>query len=265
MTTYTPQTRADRSSARHGAARAIAMTVVGGSVALAACGSAAPSGGEPITPLSSLPESSVAVDVAVDSLAAGLLDAAVLGVPPDWAVRDIESGAVADPGLAADTDPFLGLLQCPDGTIREGIDRVWVERKYTAPEVPLENGLLSIEIIVEVESTAQWEHDRDALDDCTTFEQSEVEVARTSLVVPGWGAPASSTAPGDGDELEAASLQLLASPTADVPYPSAFNATITNVDGRTVTVVLGGIDTGQSWQAVADDLALTVIDTLRSQ
>jgi hypothetical protein len=208
------------------------------------------------------PASSLAGLEGLERLAAGLLRADVLGVPADWAVRDLDFTVADDAEEFAETDPFFGLLECPDRTIREGSDRVWLARRYTAPEVPLENGLLSIEIIVEVESPEQWEDDRRALGDCTTAEQAAVAVSSTQLAAPVSTAP--STAGEEDGGLAAATLELLASPTADVPYPSAFNATTVNVDSHTVTVIMGGIDMGESWQHLADDIAITAISGLSS-
>jgi hypothetical protein len=261
MTTCQSRTRPDPPTAGHGA-HSVALAVVGAVMAIAGCGASSRAGSEPSASSTAAPPSSIAGTVELDALAAALLDAEALGVPPDWAVRDIDAGDLADADVSADTDPFLGLLQCPDGTIREEGDRVWLARKYTAPEVPLENGLLWVEIIVEVESADDWNEDRAALDECTVPEQAEFDVSSTTLLVAATSVAAPSST--DAGELEAATLQLLASPTAAVPYPSAFNATTVHVDGRTITVVLGGIDLGQSWQGIADDITVTAIDSLRS-
>jgi hypothetical protein len=186
----------------------------------------------------------------LQALVGGLLTADLLGVPSDWAIRDIDSTVASDAELLADSDPFLGLLRCADGTIREGGDRAWVARGYSAPEVPLENGLLSIEIVIEDETQAQWESDRAAFEQCTVDEQTQLTVGATELDVD------------HVDTGDAATIELLAAPSATVPYPSAFNATIVNADDRTVTVVLGGVDMGESWQHLADDIAEIVVEDL---
>jgi hypothetical protein len=255
--------RASRARSHGFGARAVAaVAACGGLCLVAACDSSGSAGGQPTATPSPMPESSIAEAAGPQSLQAGLLGPDVLAVPPDWAVRDLDNTITEDAEAFADTDPFLGLLRCAAGTIREGPDQRWLARKYTAPEVPLENGLLSIEIIVEAESSADWEDDREALGNCTTSEQAEVAVSSTMLVADGSTAPSSSDI--EGAELEATTLELLASPTADVPYPSAFNATTVNADGRTVTVVLGGVDMGQAWQHLADEIALTANDRLHS-
>jgi hypothetical protein len=262
MTSHPAQTRADRAIARGRVVRLAAVVAV---VAIAAsCSSASSSGSAPVSSASPTPTTLPAVGA--EQLVPGLLDADVLGVPTDWAIRDFDASLLQNAEVDADTDPFLGLLRCADGTIREEAEVVWVARTYTAPEVPLENGLLSIDIIVEAETLADWTRDRDALDDCSVSAQAEVNVSATRLTMHAQATPSTpaSSAAGGSREVEAATLQLLASPTAEVPYPSAFNATTINVDDRTITVVLGGVDMGQSFQPVADEIALTSAGRLHS-
>lgn len=176
---------------------------------------------------------------------AGILSADVLGVPADWAIGEIGpegGGPQGDLG-----DPFLGLLSCPEGTVREDATRAWIGRRFSAPEVPLENGLLSVEVVVEEEGVADWQHDRDGFSECSTSEQAQLSVESTDLAGS-----------------DAVAVELLAEPSASVPYASAFYATAVNVDGHSVTVVLGGIDMAQSWRDLADDIAVLVLDRLNT-
>lgn len=235
-------------SVRHFAARGA------GAAALVSCalGSSVLASAPPSAPPA---DSAVTVDLeSIEGLVGGLLDADVLGVPADWAIRDADASVLAagDPATLTDLDPFLGLLTCPEGTIREGSDRVWVSRRYSAPEVPLENGLLSAEIFVEEESASDAQTDRDALADCSVGEYARLSLGDTELASAGH------------DPVDGATVELLASASETVPYPSAFDAVIVNADGRTVTVVLGGIDMGESWGEQAHDIAQRVLDRLSS-
>lgn len=231
--------------------RRVATIVLGGAVlGSSLSGSSVLASAPPSSPPA---DSAAAVDLeSIEGLVGGLLDADVLGVPGDWAIRDADASVVADGDQAAlaDLDPFLGLLACPEGTIREGSDRVWVSRRYSAPEVPLENGLLSVEIFVEVESASDAQVDRDALADCSVSEYARLSLGETEL------------ASAEQDPLDGVTVELLASASETVPYPSAFDAVIVNADGCTVTVVLGGIDMGESWAELADDITQSAIDHL---
>jgi hypothetical protein len=236
------------------------MAVFGlGAVVLAsATGATAPPDSETSTTTTTahdVTDSSVMLPVGYEELSSGLLSADVLGVPPDWVIRDVDATVADDREQFAATDPFLGLLDCPDGTIREGSDRSWLARRYSAPEVPLENGLLFIEIIVEIESVDEWQHDRGALEDCETAEYAEVHVDAGELTPPG-------STIGENETTVSVAIELLSSPTAEVAYPAAFNAMSVNRDDHTVTVVLGGVDMGESWQPLADDIAGTALAAL---
>jgi hypothetical protein len=275
MTTLT-QRRARRGGAQRRGMVAVATV---SSVLAVAILVATPASGS-VPPSSSVPASSATATIApptsipeeLEQLAGGLLNTAILGVPEEWAIRDIDQSIADDVAQFADTDPFLGLLQCPAGTIREGSDRLWLARRYTAPELPLENGMLSIEIIVEVESATEWQDDREALDDCTVGEYASLATDSTTVPYP---RPANVTASTglsetteaavgsvDGQPLDAATVELLSLPTAAVAYPSAFNATSVNAGDRTVTVVVGGVDMGQSWQHVADQIVAVALEGL---
>ena len=187
-------------------------------------------------------EGTVAGGTPQGATVAALLTAEQLGVPADWVVRDADQSLLADDSVPAeDLDPFQGLLTCPDGVSGAVPDGVWVARRYSAPEVPLENGLLSVDIIVQEESSAST--DRPAFDECTVGDQDHLSVGSTTLDVDA------------GADVDAVTLELFASPSAVVAYPSVHDAVVASADGHTVTVVLGGVDMGASWQALADDIA----------
>jgi hypothetical protein len=257
MMPSTPRVRAPRSATTRRAAAAVAVFGLGAVVLASATGATAPPDSETSTTTTAAHDAtdSSVLPVGYEELASGLLSAEVLGVPPDWVIRDVDATVADDREQFAATDPFLGLLDCPEGTIREGSDRSWLARRYSAPEVPLENGLLFIEIIIEIESVDEWQQDREALDVCETAEYAEIHVDAGKLTPPGSTIDESETT-------ASVAVELLSSPTAEVPYPAAFNATSVNRDDRTVTVVLGGVDMGESWQHLADEIAGTALAAL---
>ena len=202
--------------------------------------------------------------VELDELRGILLSPEVLDVPPDWLITDIDPSL--DPEQLAELDPFLGLVACPLGVLREGPDRRWLGRRFMAPELPLENGLLSIEIVVEIESDDQWAEDRAALDECQSGEQTLLTVSDAELPVDASTQstvtiPSESTIPA---VVPMTTIELLASPTSTVPYPSAFDAVLAHVDNRTLFVVLGGVDMGQSHLALAEQIAAVVMTSTQA-
>lgn len=160
-----------------------------------------------------------------------------MGVPETWAIRDLDP-AIMDDALTLDADPFQGFLSCDDATLRP--QQGWIQRTFTAPERPLDNGLLRIDLIVAVQDAASFDENLGGLGSCTTssgdaaLQSSEVEIAPL----------AESGATVSGIVLDGGEIQLSAGPSSEVPYPSAYTAVTTNADGRTVTAVVSGIDTG---------------------
>jgi hypothetical protein len=233
-------------------------------MAIIAVASAAGGGGigtsEPdASPRPSGVDSTVADDLA--DLDAVLIGADLLDVPADWLITDV------DPSLSgeqlAEFDPFLGLLSCPEGTLREAADRQWLGRRFSAPELPLENGLLSIDLVVEVESDDQWGEDRAALDECETGEQVAVTVTDTDTE-PDGSQPDATPGTEAAITVPMTRVELLSSPTSTVPYPSAVDAAFVHFDDRTVVVILGGVDMGVSYQPLVDEIAAVVIDAVQS-
>jgi hypothetical protein len=196
--------------------------------------------------------------IAGPSLESVLIQPEILDVPADWTIRDLDPSLAADDELLAETDPYLQLLRCPPGTLREGPDRRWRARQFAAPELPLENGLLSVELIVEVESDEQWQDDRSALDDCDAGEQSGLSVTDMELAID---SEAGTSDAGESVSVPMTAIELLSSATSAVPYPSAFNAAVVHLDNRTVSVILGGVDMGESYQRLAEQIAAILLTT----
>ena len=55
---------------------------------------------------------------------------------------------------------------------------------------------------------------------------------------------------------------LSAGPTADVPYPSSYAVVSANLDGRTVTAVVGGVDLGVPFADPAEQMVGRVLARL---
>lgn len=199
------------------------------------------------------PESTLAPPSGIDELSAGLFGASELGVPDTWAVLDLDPLVPDDVRLADDADPFLGLLDCAEGVTREGTDRSWISRRFTAPEAPLDNGLLSVELIVEIEAAEAFAADRAALAQCRVGEQATLGFADAELPLgldPPVNAPATI-------------VSLSSEPTASVPYPSVISAAVANHGGYTATAVFAGIDQGMDWQVDARDLVSRLLVKLQ--
>ena len=199
------------------------------------------------------PENTLVSPAGLEQLSAGLLGASELGVPESWAILDIDPLVPDEVRLADDADPFLGLLECADGVTREGTDRAWIARRFTAPESPLDNGLLSVELTIEIESTEEFAADRAALAACVVGEQATVAFTDEDLplaLVPAVNAPATA-------------VLLSSEPTESVPYPSVLSAVFANHSGFTATVVFAGLDQGTDWQIDARDLAARLLVELQ--
>lgn len=187
--------------------------------------------------------------VGLDQLGAGLLGAGDVGVPDTWAIRDLDP-AIMDPVLEAEADPFQGLVSCPAGALRG--TGTWLQRTFRAPEDPLDNGLLSIDLIIEAEDDATAEAGRAALAACAPVgPDTAVEVLEVQLTVAGETTTSATPA---GDPVTATQVLVSSGPSADVPYPSVAAAVTARRNGRTVTIVLAGLDLGVPLADLAEDL-----------
>lgn len=182
-----------------------------------------------------------------ERLAAALPDAGELELPADWVSRELDPTVPLDDDLAADFDPFLGLLACADGVLREGSGSVWAERSIVGPTVPLDDGLLGVRMTIERESSADSDADTAALSACgPTGAQVVVEPSSTTIDVA-------------GRSIEARRLRVASEPTAEVPFPSVFDYVVAHDDGTTATVLLYGLDVGQDWSSRTDEVAGSIL------
>lgn len=182
-----------------------------------------------------VPPTTAAPPAALDELVAGLLSSDEVGLPASWTIRDLDP-AIMDADMATLADPLQGLATCPDGAVRPATG--WLQRTFNGIE-PLDTGMLRVDLILAVEDAASHAARQSALAGCTAGEESLLETA-TVPVAPLDGSPLAAVGP----ETDATTLTMSAGPTADVPYPSTYAVVSANLDGHSVTVVVGGVDLG---------------------
>jgi hypothetical protein len=199
-----------------------------------------------LAPIDPVASTTLPAPAALEELSAGLLGAGDVGVPGTWAIRDLDP-AVMDEATVQEADPFQGLVTCPAGALRDSA--AWLQRTFAAPEDPLETGLLSVDIIVEREDEAAAEAGMNALTGCTPVgPDTAVEVGSPEVV------PTDGSGAAVGPGVAATEVTVTSGPSADVPYPSATTAVTAHRNGRTVVLVLGGLDLGVPWSDSARDL-----------
>ena len=192
--------------------------------------------------------------VAVDELSPGLLGAPAVGVPDDWAAVDLDPAVLDDPALSGDIDPFRGLLDCPEGVLRdEGAP--WLARRFSAVDAPMDNGLLTVELILELEADADHEADVRRLNECAGG--PGVTVSRFDGRFDDPETPAVMGLPYAG-------LRLQAEPTDATPFPIAYEAIFAHAGEHTVTVVLGGQPAAGDWPVAARRIAAQALVALGS-
>jgi hypothetical protein len=204
-------------------------------------------------PASTVAPTTVPPPSGLDDLAAGLLAGSDVGLPASWTIRDIDP-AIMDAEMATLADPMQGLARCPDGALRPAAG--WVQRTFSGAE-PLDNGMLRVDLVLAVEDGASFAARSAALAACTAGVESFVEAA-TASVPPLGGTPLAPVGP----PTAATTLLLSAGPTADVPYPSSYAVVTANLDGRTVTAVVGGVDLGVPFADTAEQLVGRVLARL---
>lgn len=180
----------------------------------------------------------------VAELSPGLLSALEMGVPDTWAALDFEPSLLDDPDLVGDIDPFRDLVTCPAGAPRDD-EAPWIARRLRAVDAPMDNGLLSIELILEAESAADHAADLERLGQCTAVEAATITSSTATLEVP--SVPARTV---DGTR-----WQVTTEPTDDTPFPYTFQAVWAHDGDVTIAVILGGQPTATDWPEAADRLA----------
>jgi hypothetical protein len=183
----------------------------------------------------------------VELLAAVLLTPAAVGVPDTWAIRDLDPDVPAEQLASDDLDIAFGVAGCPLAPPATGADGTWLRRSFAAPDEPLDNGLLAIEIVAEVQDDGAFAGRLDDVDRCL----DEVDDALVGV----------ESQPLDPDT-EGVVLTVGAAPSALVAFPSRHGIAIVHAGERTVTVAFSGIDQGQDWSTDAVELADRVLELL---
>lgn len=180
----------------------------------------------------------------LEELSPGLLSNVQAGVPDSWFPLDLDPAIVDDPDLAGDIDPFRGLLMCPAGVVRDDV-APWIARRFSSLDAPLDNGLQSLEIAMELETADEFAADVARLAECTVGDQATLVLAPGSVMVP------------DGDVarvVDATFVLVRSEATDDVPFPTVHQAVWAHDGGFSVMIVFGGgsAETGEA-DANADD------------
>ena len=191
---------------------------------------------------------------AVEELSPGLLGAPAVGVPDDWAALDFDPAVVDDPALSGDIDPFRGLLVCPEGVLRDD-GAPWLARRFSAVEAPMDNGLLTVELILELEADGDHEADVRRLQECAVGPGVTVRWFDGRFDDP--ETPAVTGLPYAG-------LRLQAEPTDATPFPIAYEAIWAHAGEHTVVAILGGQPTGGDWPVAARRIAAQALVALGS-
>ena len=233
---------ASSTSGSSGAAAAVPATpAAGGSVAAL-----------PLPP-STPPTATQPPPADLDELAAGLLGSDEIGLPASWTIRDVDP-AIMDDDMAALSDPLQSLATCPDGALRPAAG--WLQRTFSGAE-PLDTGMLRVDLILAVEGAHAFAARRAELAGCTAGEESFAEASEVMLA-PLDGEPLAAVGP----EIPATALVLSIGPTAEVAYPSSYAVVTANLDGHTVTAVVGGVDLGVPFDATTRQLVGRVLARL---
>ncbi len=180
------------------------------------------------------------------ALAAATLSTDEVGVPDTWAIRDAHTEAQLD---GDDRAIAFGVLPCALGPPLARTDDLWLRRRYLAPTEPLDDGLVAVEIVAELQDDADLDTRLDELDGCAPGDVASIERIRRET---------SST----GSPVTRAAYSIYASPSATAAFPSHHSVAIAHSNGLTVTVVHSGVDTGQSWETEANELASTVLERI---
>lgn len=221
--------------------------------------------GAPAPTIGSAPPDSLAPDVevgttlappvALDELVPGLLSSGRVGVPNDWFILDLDPALVADPAFAGELDPFRGLVDCPSGAVRS-LDAPWLARRFSVGETFLDNGVLSIEVIVHLDDAEGHAERLDLLQQCTPSGDGTDLVWSTATVVD-------EEIP-DAVGIETDVLRIDGAPDEQTPFPYTLVATWLERSGFSVTAIVGGEPPADGWDAIAERVAVDALLALEA-
>jgi hypothetical protein len=192
---------------------------------------------------------------ALDELVPGLLASDLVGVPADWFILDLDPALVDDPAFAADLDPFRGLVDCPAGSIRS-LDAPWLARRFSVADTFLDNGVLSIEVIVHLDDAAGHAERLVRLQDCAPTVDG-TELAWSDSVVTDEETPAAVGVATDVVRIDGA-------PDEQTPFPYTLVATWIERSGFSVTAVVGGEPPPDGWAAISERVAVDALSALEA-
>lgn len=188
----------------------------------------------------------------LDELAPGLLGATEMGVPDSWSALDLDPILLTLPDYSLEGDPLRGLATCPTDTIRDQI-APWIARRYSSLDEPLDNGLLSVETILELESDTEFAADVALLDQCEASETATLTRATGMVELP-----LTPTA----RHIDTTEMTITSAATDDVPYASRMTMVWVHYDTFSVTVVFSGTDADESWGEAAAVIAAKALAAL---
>lgn len=199
--------------------------------------------------------STLAPPEALDELVPGLLSSGQVGVPDNWFILDLDPALVDDPAFASDLDPFRGLVECPQGTVRS-LDSPWLARRFSVADTFLDNGVLSIEVIVHLDDAARHAERLARLQDCTATSDG-TELVWSEAVVVDEELP---DALGVPTEL----LRIDGVPDEQTPFPYTLVATWVERSGFSVTAIVGGEPPADGWDAISERVAIDALLALEA-
>jgi hypothetical protein len=188
--------------------------------------------------------------LALDELIAGLPSSDAVGVPLDWAILDLDPALVDDPDYDGDIDPFRGLIDCPPDAVRSAT-HPWLARRFTMGETLLDNGVLSTELIVEINDESGHDASMKLMQSCTATDEGTTLAWRTTEVSD------SETPEAIGVSLT--ELRIDSAPTEQTPFPYTIVATWLHRGDFEVAAVIGGDLPGSDWSAAAERLAANAL------
>jgi hypothetical protein len=201
------------------------------------------------------PGTTLAPPEALDELVPGLLTSEGVGVPGDWFILDLDPVLVDDPAFAGELDSFRGMVECPAGAVRS-LDAPWLSRRFSVAETFLDNGVLSIEVIVHLDDAAGHAARIEALADCSGSGDG-VEVVWSESVVTDDETPGAVGLTTDV-------LQITAEPDERTPFPYTAVATWLERSGFSVTAIVGGEPPADGWDAISERVAIDALSALEA-
>ncbi len=163
-----------------------------------------------------------------------LVPAESIGLPPDWVLSDSGPASPSGDALA------LGAFPCP---VDLSQTNDWLGRRFSAPIEPVESGIVEVEVLAAAQDDEQYRQQLTAFDDCPVAEFTDV------------GSTGREFRRGDGVRVVSTTYSLVVGPSASIGFPSRHSIVLSHAAGRTILVVVSGIDFGQAHDVRAEQIA----------